>query len=86
MRLLTILLSARGDYVVRLALLLRLDLSLRFHKLREEFDVLLAPVLLVVMSDHDALLLFLGLANVPLDLVRDIEEVQLGDLLEELHV
>ena len=86
MRLLTILLSARGDYVVRLALLLRLDLSLRFHKLREEFDVLLAPVLLVVMSDHDTLLLFLGLANVPLDLVRDIEEVQLGDLLEELHV
>jgi hypothetical protein len=86
MRLLTILLSARGDYVVRLALLLRLDLSLRFHKLREEFDVLLAPVLLVVMSDHDALLLFLGLANVPLDLVRDIEEVKLGDLLEELHV
>ena len=86
MRLLTILLSARGHYAVRLALLLRPDLSLRFHKLREEFDILLAPVLLVVMSDHDALLLLLSLPNVPLDLVRDIEEVQLGDLLEELHV
>jgi hypothetical protein len=59
---------------------------LRFHKLREDFDILLAPVLLVVMSDHDALFLLLGLPYVPLDLVRDIEEVQLGDLLEDLHV
>ena len=69
MRLLTILLSARCHYAVRLALLLRPDFSLRFHKLREEFDVLLAPVLLVVMSDHNALLLFLSLPYVPLDLV-----------------
>lgn len=86
MRLLTIILSARGHYAVRLALLLRPDLSLRFHKLREEFDILLAPVLLVVMRNHDALFLLLGLPYVPLDLVRDIEEVQLGDLLKELHV
>jgi hypothetical protein len=46
---------------------------LRFHKLREEFNVLLAPVLLVIMSDHHAFLLLLSLSNVPLYLVRDIE-------------
>jgi len=59
---------------------------LRFHKLREEFDVLLAPVFFVIMSDHDAFLLFLCLPNVPLYLVRDIEEVLLGYFLEELLV
>jgi hypothetical protein len=59
---------------------------LRFHKLREEFDVLLAPVLLVIMSNHHAFLLLLSLPYVPLDLVRDIEEVLLGDFLEKLLV
>jgi hypothetical protein len=86
MRLLTILLSASSHCAVSLTLLLYPDLSLRFHKLREELNVLLALVLLVIMSDHYAFLLLFSLANVSLDLVRDIEEVLLRDFLEELHV
>lgn len=86
MRLLTILLSTSSHYAVSLALLFSPYFSLRFHKLRKEFDVLLAPVLLVIMSDHHAFLLFLCLPYVPLDLVRDVEEVLLGDFLEELLV
>ena len=86
MRLLTILLSTSSHYAVSLALQLSPDFSLRFHKLREEFNVLLAPVLLVIMSDHDAFLLLLSLPYVPLDLVRYVEEVLLGDLLKELLV
>jgi len=73
MRLLTILLSTSSHYAVSLALLLSPNFSLRFHKLREEFNVLPAPVLLVIMSDHHAFLLLLSLPDVPLYLVRDIE-------------
>ena len=86
MRLLTVILSANSHCAVSLAQKLSPDFCLRFHKLGEEFDVLLAPVLLVIMSYHHTFLLLLSLPNVPLDLVRDVEEVLLGDFLKELLV